>query len=63
MDTAFDTPFVEGEQRYIEALPSRGIFHAAVAGEAIVGFQSMEPFATYTHAFDHVGVLRTGSML
>ena len=31
----------------------------AVAGDAIVGFQSMEPFATYTHAFDHVGVLGT----
>ena len=40
--TAFDTPFtVEAEQRYIEALPPRGIFHVAVAGEAIVGFQSM----------------------
>ena len=25
--------------------------------QQIVGFQSMEPFATYTHAFDHVGVL------
>lgn len=58
--TAFDTPFtVEGERRYIAALPARGIFHVAVAGEAIVGFQSMEPFATYTHAFDHVGVLGT----
>jgi L-amino acid N-acyltransferase YncA len=58
--TAFDTPFsVEAEQRYIEAFPPRGIFHVAVAGDQIVGFQSMEPFATYTHAFDHVGVLGT----
>ena len=58
--TAFDTPFsVEAERRYIETLPARGIFHVAVAGERIVGFQSMEPFATYTHAFDHVGVLGT----
>lgn len=58
--TAFDTPFsVEAEQRYIEALPPRGIFHVAVSGEQIVGFQSMEPFATYTHAFDHVGVMGT----
>src|SRR5215203_951939 len=58
--TAFDTPFtVEAEQRYIEAFPARGIFHVAVAGDAIVGFQSMEPFATYTHAFDQVGVLGT----
>ena len=58
--TAFDTPFsVESEQRYIEMLPTRAIFHVAVAGERIVGFQSMEPFATYTHAFDHVGVIGT----
>ena len=58
--TAFDTPFtVEGEQRYIEAFPARGIFHVAISDEQIVGFQSMEPFATYTHAFDHVGVLGT----
>ena len=58
--TAFDTPFtVDAEQRYIEAFPPRGIFHVAVAGDTIVGFQSMEPFATYTHAFDHVGVLGT----
>lgn len=26
---------------------------------AVVGFQSMSPFATYTHAFDHVGVVGT----
>ena len=58
--TAFDTPFsVEAERRYIETFPARGIFHVALAGEQIVGFQSMEPFATYTHAFDHVGVLGT----
>jgi L-amino acid N-acyltransferase YncA len=57
--TVFDRPFtVEQERRYIEAFPSRGILHVAVSppdGE-IVGFQSMEPFATFTHAFDHVGV-------
>jgi L-amino acid N-acyltransferase YncA len=58
--TAFDTPFsVEAEQRYIETLPARGIFHVAVSGGKIVGFQSMEPFATYTHAFEHVGVMGT----
>ena len=56
--SAFDTPFsVEAERRYIEVLPPRGIFHVAVSDEKIVGFQSMEPFATYTHAFDHVGVM------
>jgi L-amino acid N-acyltransferase YncA len=60
--TAFDTPFtVEAEREYILNFPKRGIFHVAVSSEdqKIVGFQSMEPFATYTHAFDHVGVLGT----
>ncbi len=27
--------------------------------QKVVGFQSMEPFASYTHAFDHVGVIGT----
>jgi len=60
--TVFDSPFtVEAEREYIENLSARGIFHVAVrlADNKIVGFQSMEPFATYTHAFDHVGVIGT----
>ena len=60
--TLFDTPFsVEAERSYISGLTARDIFHVAVrAGEdAIVGFQSLSPFATYTHAFDHVGVIGT----
>ena len=60
--TVFDTPFpVEEERRYIEAFPKRGVFLVAVRqpGQQVVGFQSMEPFAAYTHAFDHVGVLGT----
>ncbi len=60
--TAFDTPFtVEGEREYISNFPARGVF--LVAGDprdhSLVGFQSMEPFARYTHAFDHVGMLGT----
>jgi L-amino acid N-acyltransferase YncA len=59
--SAFDMPFtVEAERQYIDALPARGVFLVALSQEErIVGFQSMEPFATYTHAFDHVGVLGT----
>ena len=60
--TAFDTPFtVEAEREYIANFPARGIFHVAVRqdDQRIVGFQSMEPFATYTRAFDHVGVVGT----
>jgi L-amino acid N-acyltransferase YncA len=60
--TVFDTPFsVEAERAYILNLPPRGIFHVALrhGDRKLVGFQSMEPFAGYTHAFDHVGVLGT----
>ncbi|MCZ6490879.1 MAG: GNAT family N-acetyltransferase [Acidobacteria bacterium] len=60
--TAFDTPFtVDAERDYILNFPPRGVFSVAVSGpdQKVVGFQSMEPFATYTHAFDHVGVLGT----
>ena len=60
--TVFDTPFtIEAERDYIANFPARGIFHVAIRQDAqkIVGFQSMGPFATYTHAFDHVGVVGT----
>jgi L-amino acid N-acyltransferase YncA len=60
--TIFVTPFtVEAEREYILNFPQRGIFHVAERRQdrGVVGFQSMEPFATYTHAFDHVGVLGT----
>lgn len=58
--TAFDTPFtVEAEREYILHFPQRGVFHVAMCDRRVVGFQSMEPFATYTHAFNHVGVLGT----
>lgn len=58
--TAFDTTFtVEQERDYIDSFPPRVVFHVAVRchDQRIVGFQSMEPFASFTHAFDHVGVL------
>lgn len=60
--TAFDTPFsVEDERDYIAHLPERGIFLVAVREPqgTLAGFQSLEPFASYTHAFDHVGILGT----
>ena len=60
--TAFDTLFtVEYERDYILNFPQRGVFNVAIRhqDERVLGFQSMEPFATYTHAFDHVGVLGT----
>ncbi len=60
--TAFDTPFTsDAERAYIRTFPTRGVFLLAVrpTDRRVVGFQSMEPFASYTHAFDHVGVLGT----
>jgi L-amino acid N-acyltransferase YncA len=59
---AFDAPPTEEAERlYIAAFSERGVFHVAVreADEVVIGFQSMEPFAAYTHAFDHVGVIGT----
>lgn len=60
--TAFDAPFTEEQERaYIGSLPERAIFLVAerATDGLLVGFQSMEPFATYTRAFAHVGVLGT----
>jgi L-amino acid N-acyltransferase YncA len=60
--TALDTPVtVEAEEAFIRRFPSRGVFHVAVDVEQarLVGFQVLEPFASYTHAFDHVATLGT----
>ncbi|WP_193194708.1 GNAT family N-acetyltransferase [Nostoc sp. MG11] len=62
MYTAFDTPLtVDAELEYILNFPQRGVFHIAVnsSDQQVVGFQTLEPFATYTHAFDHVGIIAT----
>lgn len=60
--TVFDTPFtIDAEQAFLRAFPARGVFHVAVnpVDQRVLGFQSLEPFATYTHALDHVGTLGT----
>ena len=60
--TAFDAPFgVDAEREYIRRFPPRGIWKVAARrsdGRA-VGFQVLEPFGTYTRAFDHVATLGT----
>ena len=57
---AFDAPLTEADERsYIAGFPARGVFHVALRDGGLVGFQSLEPFATYTRLFDHVGVLGT----
>jgi len=60
--TVLDTPAtVEFEREYIAGFPPRGIFCVAEdqAEGRLVGFQSLEPYATYTRGFDHIGVLGT----
>lgn len=60
--TVLDRPFsVEEERRFITAFPARGVFLVAEWAEdrTVVGFQNVEPFARYTRAFDHVGVIGT----
>ena len=60
--TALDTPLrVEAQRQFVRAFPPRGIFHLAVRREDgnVVGFQTMEPFADFTGAFDHVGIIAT----
>jgi L-amino acid N-acyltransferase YncA len=60
--TALDTPFsADTERDYVIDFPDRGIWKVAVRqpDQAIVGFQVLEPYASYTHAFDHVGTLGT----
>ncbi len=60
--SALDTPFtVEAEREFIRGFPRRGVFHLAEDSreQRVVGLQTLEPFATYTRAFDHVGVIAT----
>ena len=60
--TVLDTPVsVETEFDYIIDFQDRGIWKVAVRepDRTIVGFQVLEPYASYTRAFDHVGTLGT----
>ena len=60
--SAFDTPFTaDAERDYLDRFPARGVWKVActVPDGRLVGFQVLEPYATYTRAFDHVGTLGT----
>ena len=60
--SSFEHPFTEAAERaFIERLGPRELMHVAIdeGSSSVVGFQSMGPFATYTTAFDHVGVIGT----
>jgi L-amino acid N-acyltransferase YncA len=60
-NSVFTATFSEQAERdFIAQFPKNGIFHVAVASDqTIVGFQTVEPFGTYTPAFDHVGIIGT----
>ncbi|MFS1440922.1 MULTISPECIES: GNAT family N-acetyltransferase [unclassified Vibrio] len=60
--TILDQTFtVDEEKGFIESFPKRGVFTVAVneTTNQLLGFQNVEPFATYTKAFDHVGIIGT----
>ncbi|MEZ9245125.1 N-acetyltransferase family protein [Vibrio lentus] len=60
--TILDQTFtVDEEKAFIESFPERGVFSVAVneATSQLLGFQNVEPFATYTKAFEHVGIIGT----
>lgn len=60
--TILDTTFsLEEEEQFIQNFPKNGVFHVASSPQdsSVVGFQNVEPFASYTHAFDHVGIIGT----
>ncbi len=55
-------PFTaDAEREFIPNFPTRGIFHVAevLPAQRVVGFQTVEPFAAYTSAFDHVAIMGT----
>lgn len=58
LDRTFTT---EEEIAFIQDFPQRGVFHVATdeEGAKVLGFQNVEPFASYTKAFDHVGIIGT----
>ncbi|KXF81833.1 GNAT family N-acetyltransferase [Enterovibrio coralii] len=60
--TILDSTFtLEEEQFFIQVFSENGVFSVAQHDETseIVGFQTVEPFASYTRSFDHVGIIGT----
>lgn len=60
--TVLDTTFTpEQEKEFIAHFPERGVFTVALSdgGSKVIAFQNIEPFAQYTKAFDHVGIIGT----
>ncbi|MGX9416262.1 N-acetyltransferase family protein [Vibrio sp. WJH972] len=60
--TVLDTTYTpEEEKEFIRQFPMQGIFSVAIVEDNlnVAGFQNVEPFAAYTRAFGHVGIIGT----
>jgi L-amino acid N-acyltransferase YncA len=60
--TVFDAPLTAQDERdYIAAFPPRRLFFVVerLSTREVIAFQTIDPFADYTGAFDHVGILGT----
>jgi dephospho-CoA kinase len=47
------------ERVFFRSLPRRAFLNLVLLGSVVVGFQSVEPYATFTHTMDHVASLGT----
>ena len=47
------------ERAFFRSLPKRAFLNIVLLGKVVVGFQSVEPYATFTHTMDHVASLGT----
>jgi len=59
--SALESETVESQQEFMSRFHSRGIFNVAVSlvENRVIGMQTLEPFADYSRAFDHVGIMGT----
>jgi len=59
LTSMYPTLTVEQERAFIEGLGPRSACFVAEALDTIVGFQTIEPFAPWTRAMDHVAIMGT----
>jgi L-amino acid N-acyltransferase YncA len=55
----YPTLTVKQEEAFIAGLGARSTMYLATAGDAVLGMMTIEPFAPYTRAMDHVAVVGT----
>jgi dephospho-CoA kinase len=47
------------ERAFLRSMPKRAFLNIVLLGWVVVGFQSVEPYATFTHTMDHVASMGT----